>query len=78
MKAEFTMHISVTERNVVLTTDTNNMQGVDTQLAINIYKAMEGTRGRIKKEIDKFYSTPEGTEQQNGGDSTQVDDNTQE
>ena len=78
MKAEFTMHISVTERNVVLTTDTNNMQGVDTQLAINIYKALEGTRGRIKQQIDKFYSNPEGTEQQNGGDSTQVDDNTQE
>ena len=78
MKAEFTMHISVTERNVVLTTDTNNMQGVDTQLAINIYKAMEGTRGRIKKEIVKFYSNPEGMEQDNGGDSTQVDDNTQE
>lgn len=78
MKAEFTMHISVTERNVVLTTDTNNMQGVDTQLAINIYKAMEGTRGRIKKEIDKFYSNPEGMEQKSGGDNTQVDDNTQE
>jgi len=78
MKAEFTMHISVTERNVVLTTDTNNMQGVDTQLAINIYKAMEGTRGRIKKEIDKFYSNPEGMEQESDGDNTQVDDNTQE
>lgn len=78
MKAEFTMHISVTERNVVLTTDTNNMQGVDTQLAINIYKALEGTRGRIKQQIDKFYSNPEGMEQESGGDSTQVDDNTQE
>jgi hypothetical protein len=78
MKAEFTMHISVTERNVVLTTDTNNMQGVDTQLAINIYKALEGTRGRIKQQIDKFYSNPEGMEQENGGDNTQVDDNTQE
>ena len=78
MKAEFTMHISVTERNVVLTTDTNNMQGVDTQLAINIYKALEGTRGRIKQQIDKFYSNPEGMERESGGDSTQVDDNTQE
>ena len=78
MKAEFTMHISVTERNVVLTTDTNNMQGVDTQLAINIYKALEGTRGRIKQQIDKFYSNPEEMEQESGGDSTQVDDNTQE
>ena len=48
MKAEFTMHISVTERNV------------------------------IKQQIDKFYSNPEGMEQENGGDNTQVDDNTQE
>lgn len=55
MKAEFTMHVNITDRQVVLTTDTNTMQGVDTALAINIMKTLEDTRGRLKKQIDKYY-----------------------
>lgn len=75
MKAEFTMHINITDRNVVLTTDTNNMQGVDTQLAINIWKSLEGTRTRIKQQIDKYYgddttAAPE-TKQETDGEGAQ-------
>lgn len=55
MKADFTMHVNITDRQVVLTTDTNTMQGVDTALAINIMKTLEDTRGRLKKQIDKYY-----------------------
>ena len=29
--------------------------GVDTALAINIMKTLEDTRGRLKKQIDKYY-----------------------
>ena len=55
MKADFTMHVNITDRQVVLTTDTNTMQGVNTALAINIMKTLEDTRGRLKKQIDKYY-----------------------
>ena len=55
MKADFTMHVNITDRQVVLTTDTNTMQGVDTALAIKIMKTLEDTRGRLKKQIDKYY-----------------------
>ena len=55
MKAEFTMHVNITDRQVMLTTDTETMQGVDTSLAINIWKTLEGTRNRIKQQIDKYY-----------------------
>ncbi len=64
MKAVFTMHISISEKNVMQTTDTECMQGVDTQLAINIWKALEGTRGRLKQQIDKFYGNTDNVEQE--------------
>ena len=71
MKAEFTMHVNITDRQVVLTTDTNTMQGVDTALAINIMKTLEDTRGRLKKQIDKYYgddSTKTGDQKEDGED----------
>ena len=55
MKAEFTMHVNITDRQVMLTTDTETMQGVDTSLAINIWRTLESTRNRIKQQIDKYY-----------------------
>lgn len=67
MNAEFTMHVNITDRQVMLTTDTDNMQGVDTSLAINIWKALEDTRNRIKKQIDKYY----GDEDTTAGDQKQ-------
>ena len=69
MKADFTMHVNITDRQVVLTTDTNTMQGVDTALAINIMKTLEDTRGRLKKQIDKYYgddSTKTGDQKEDG------------
>lgn len=68
MKADFTMHVNITDRQVVLTTDTNTMQGVDTALAINIMKTLEDTRGRLKKQIDKYY----------GDDSIKTGDQTED
>lgn len=67
MKAEFTMHVNITDRQVMLTTDTETMQGVDTSLAINIWKTLEGTRNRIKQQIDKYY----GDEDTTAGDQKQ-------
>ena len=67
MKAEFTMHVNITDRQVMLTTDTETMQGVDTSLAINIWKTLEGTRNRIKQQIDKYY----GEEDTTAGDQKQ-------
>lgn len=61
MKAEFTMHVNITDRQVMLTTDTETMQGVDTSLAINIWKTLEGTRNRIKQQIDKYYGDEDTT-----------------
>jgi hypothetical protein len=69
MKAEFTMHVNITDRQVMLTTDTENMQGVDTSLAINIWKTLEGTRNRIKQQIDKYYGDDDTT----AGDQKQVE-----
>ena len=54
MKAEFTMHVNITDRQVMLTTDTGTMQGVDASLAISILKTLEDTRSRIKKQISKY------------------------
>ena len=61
MKAEFTMHVNITDRQVMLTTDTETMQGVDTSLAINIWKTLEDTRSRIKKQISKYYGDDDVT-----------------
>lgn len=69
MKAEFTMHVNITDRQVMLTTDTETMQGVDTSLAINIWKTLEGTRNRIKQQIDKYYGDDDTTP----GDQKQVE-----
>lgn len=56
MEANFTMHIQCTERNVTLTTDTETMKGVPSELAINIFRMLENTRKNVKNQIDKFYS----------------------
>lgn len=61
MKAEFTMHVNITDRQVILTMDTDTMQGVDTSLAINIWRTLESTRNRIKQQIDKFYGDDDTT-----------------
>ncbi len=61
MKAEFTMHVNITDRQVMLTTDTETMQGVDTSLTINIWKTLESTRNRIKQQIDKYYGDDDTT-----------------
>lgn len=69
MNATFTVHVNITERNVVLTTDTKEMTGLDTTLLINILKQLEGTRNRIKQQIEKYYTDPEAAQEaeQNGG-----------
>ena len=56
MDAKFTMHISITERNVVLDADADKLNGVNTQLAIAFFKVLEGTRARLKQTIEKFYA----------------------
>ena len=61
MKAEFTMHVNITDRQVMLTTDTGTMQGVDASLAISILKTLEDTRSRIKKQIGKYYGDDDAT-----------------
>ncbi len=61
MKAEFTMHVNITDRQVMLTTDTGTIQGVDASLAISILKTLEDTRGRIKKQISKYYGGDDAT-----------------
>ena len=61
------MHVNITDRQVMLTTDTETMQGVDTSLAINIWKTLEGTRNRIKQQIDKYS----GDEDTTAGDQMQ-------
>ena len=61
MKAEFTMHVNITDRQVMLTTDTGTMQGVDASLAISILKTLEDTRSRIKKQISKYYGDDDTT-----------------
>lgn len=82
MKADFTMHVNITDRQVVLTTDTNTMQGVDTALAINIMKTLEDTRGRLKKQIDKYYgddSIKTGNQTEDGeGEGAQNENNAPE
>ena len=61
MKAEFTMHVNITDRQVMLTTDTGTMQGVDASLAISILKTLEDTRSRIKKQMRKDYGDDDST-----------------
>ena len=82
MKADFTMHVNITDRQVVLTTDTNTMQGVDTALAINIMKTLEDTRGRLKKQIDKYYgddAAKTGDQKEDGeGEGAQNENNAPE
>ena len=56
MDAKFTMHISITERNVVLDADADKLNGVNTQLAMAFFKVLEGTRSKLKQTIDKFYT----------------------
>ena len=82
MKPEFTLQVSITDRQVVLTTDTNTMQGVDTALAINIMKTLEDTRGRLKKQIDKYYgddAAKTGDQKEDGeGEGAQNENNAPE
>lgn len=66
MNATFTVHVNITERSVVLTTDTKEMTGLETTLLINILKQLEGTRNRIKQQIEKYYTDPADAPEEGG------------
>lgn len=68
MKAKFTVHVSIEERNVVLTCDTEEVKGLDTPLYINVLKQLENTRGRIKQQIDRYYTEGPSQETDDTGD----------
>ncbi len=52
MKPEFTLQVSITDRQVVLTTDTDNSP-LSPELTITLHKYLNTVRNRIKRHIDK-------------------------